>query len=88
MASYRNAHNEIVEKTLSINSKIAHINPFRCFYVYYRVVVFYTFAHLKRRLNNDKNKQKYKNLVSIRLETDMKFKKLLLYKMRRVVFLY
>ena len=50
--------------------------------------VFYTFAHLKRRLNDEKNKQKCKNLVSIRLETDMKFNNLLLYKMRLVVFLY
>ena len=40
---------------------------------------FYTFAHLKRRPNDDKNEQKCKNLVSIRLETDMKFKNLLFY---------
>ena len=54
----------------------------------YSIFIFYTFAHLKRRLNDEKNKQKCKNLVSIRLETDMKFKNLLPYKMRLVVFLY
>ena len=35
-----------------------------------------------------KNKQKRKNLVSIHLETDMKFKNLLLYKIHLDVFLY
>ena len=51
-------------------------------------VLFYTFAHLKRRLNNEKISKKCKNLVSIRLETDMKFKNLLLYKIHLVVFLH
>ncbi len=49
---------------------------------------FYTFAHLKRRINNEKNKQKCKNLVIIRLETDMNFKNLFLYKIFLVVFLF
>ena len=48
-----------------------------------QVEQFYTFAHLKRRLNNEKNKQKCKNLVSIRLETDMKF-----YKVKKNYFAY
>jgi phosphopantothenoylcysteine synthetase/decarboxylase len=49
---------------------------------------FYTFAHLKRRINNEKNKQKCKNLVIIRLETDMNFKNLFLYKIFLVFFLF
>ena len=49
---------------------------------------FYTFSHFKRPFYRAKNKQKCKNLVSIRLETDMNFKNLLPYKMRLVVFLY
>ena len=33
--------------------------------------MFYTFAHLKRRINNEKNKQKCKNLINRRLETPL-----------------
>ena len=46
-----------------------------------------TMSHLTHFIEQ-KNKQKCKNLVSIRLETDMNFKNLLPYKMRLVVFLY
>ena len=53
-----------------------------------RIFLFYTFAHLKRRINNEKNKQKRKNLVIIRLETDMNFKNLFLYKIFLVFFLF
>ena len=55
---------------------------------YYEMILFYTFAHLKRRINNEKNKQKCKNLVIIRLETDMNFKNLFLYKIFLVFFLF
>ena len=63
-----------------------------CYYnfvsLYESSYTFYTFAHLKRRINNEKNKQKCKNLVIIRLETDMNFKNLFLYKIFLVSFLY
>jgi len=35
--------------------------------------IYYTFAQLKRRLNNEKIYKDNKNLVSIRVETDMNF---------------
>jgi len=35
------------------------------------ILVFYTFAHLKRRINDEKNKQKCKNLINRRLETPL-----------------
>ena len=49
---------------------------------------FYTFAHLKRRINDEKNKQRCKNLISSHLEMTMKFKNLFLYKICLVFFLY
>ena len=36
------------------------------------LVCFYTFAHLKRRINDEKNKQKCKNLVITHREMCMK----------------
>ena len=45
------------------------------------LIFFYTFAHLKRRLNDEKNEAKNaknaKKWLVIRLETDMKFNKLI-----------
>ena len=49
-------------------------------YISFIYDIFYTFAHLKRRLNNEKNKQKCKNLIISHLEMTMKFKNLFLYK--------
>ena len=55
-----------IEKTKSIDLINLQFDELKLKYA------FYTFAHLKRRINDEKNKQKCKNLVITHREMCMK----------------